>query len=220
VTALVEAGVDLEARNDDGRTALHDAIELGRIEIENYLIESGAPVDLCCAAILGKLDLVRELLDRNPGSVNDDSTHISPLAWAAFGNQARVAEELIHRGARIDDGELLCAASAGHVEVGRVLLAAGVDPDALDPRAGGNALHVAAGMRYTADSSNFVALLLEAGADATIRSTGGKTALEIAEEGLEHQEEELEHGVDECELKNYAAVIEVLRRGPPPRTDG
>ena len=68
----------------------------------------------------------------------------SPLGWAAFGNQVETATELILRGARMDDGELLCAALVGHVEVGRLLIAHGADPNELFTEAGGNALHAAA----------------------------------------------------------------------------
>ncbi len=119
---LISSGVDLEARNEDGRTALHDSIEYGKREIEKLLLESGAEVDVCAAAILGRIEGVRELLDQDPDLVNDRSTNLSPLGWASYGNQTEVAAELISRGARMDDGELLCAASVGHAEVGRLLL--------------------------------------------------------------------------------------------------
>ena len=70
---------------------------------------------------------------------NDRSTRLSPLGWASFGNQVETARELIERGARMDDGELLCAASVGHVEVGRLLIQHGADPNVVSEEAGGNA---------------------------------------------------------------------------------
>jgi ankyrin repeat protein len=179
--ALVDAGIDIQARTAEGRTALHDSIEFGQHEIEHLLIERGAEVDVCVAAILGRLDRLRELLDRDAGLANDRSTQLSPLGWASFGNQVATATELIERGARMDDGELLCAASVGHVEVGRLLIERGADPDAIDPGACGNALHAAASMNYARDSRPFIEMLLENGADVNIRTTKGKTAAEIAE---------------------------------------
>lgn len=189
VRLLVAAGAELDARNGEGRTALHDSIELGQRRITELLIAAGAEVDVCSAAILGRLGRLRRLLDADPGLVSDRRTGLSPLAWAAYGNQTGTAAELLRRGARPDDGELLCAASVGHVEVGRVLLEHGADPNEIHPGAAGNALHAAAGMRYTDDATAFVVLLLEAGADPAIRSRDGSTALEIAEAGSRRQAE-------------------------------
>lgn len=153
--ALLACGADVEAKTPEGRTPLHDAIEFGRTGLQEVLFETGAHVDICAAAILGRMDRVRELLDADPALANDDRTRLSPLGWASYGNQSEIAEELIRRGARMDDGELLCAASCGHVEVAQVLMRHGADPEALDPKLGCNALHVAASQRYAHDASRF-----------------------------------------------------------------
>jgi len=205
---LIAAGAELDGRSDEGRTALHEAIEYGHGRIRDLLLESGAEVDVCAAAILGRVERLRLLLDRQPALVGDRSTGLSPLGWAAYGNQTETAAELCDRGARPDDGELLCAASVGHVEVGRLLIEHGADPDEVHPGAGGNALHAAASMRYTHDASAFVAMLLAAGADPKLRSLGGRTALEIAEEGAGRRCE----GEDVAEAtKSYPAVAALLR---------
>ncbi len=209
---LIEHGVDLETRNDDGRTALHDSIEFARTEIEELLVDAGAIIDICAAAILGMMERVRELLAQDPELVNDRSTNLSPLGWASFGNQADIATELISRGARMDDGELLCAASVGHVEVGRVLLQHGADPNEIDPRAGGNALHAAAKMRYTHDSSAFIEMLLAAGVDPSIRSRQGKTALQIAEDGARDQAASGGQKTVESWERNFEGVAKLLRQ--------
>lgn len=187
---LVDAGIDLHVRTTEGRTALHDSIEFGQHEIEHLLVERGAEVDVCVAAILGRLDRLQELLDGDPALANDYSTQLSPLGWASFGNQVATATELIERGARMDDGELLCAASVGHVEVGRLLIERGADPNAIDPGAGGNALHAAVSMKYARDSRPFVEMLLEHGADVNTRTTKGMTAVEIAEARAAQPEEQ------------------------------
>lgn len=187
---LIEAGIDIEARTTEGRKALHDSIEFGRHELQEMLLESGARVDICVAAILGRLDRVRELLDQDPQLANDRSTELSPLGWAAFGNQVKTAAELLDRGARMDDGELLCAASVGHVDVGRLLIERGADPATVDANAGCNALHAAAFMKYSHDSRLFIAMLLERGVDVAIRTSRGQTAAQIAEARAQQPNEE------------------------------
>lgn len=208
---LVDAGIDIEARTKEGRTALHDSIEFGVTEVTDLLLDRGALVDICSAAILGRIDRVRELLGRDPAQANDRSTGLSPLGWASFGNQVDTARELIDRGARMDDGELLCAASVGHVEVGRFLIENGADPNEIFSDAGGGAVHAAASMRYTHDSRLFLEMLLDSGADVDLRTTDGRTALQIAENGARRQEQELQQN-PEAQRKNYEEVAALLRK--------
>ena len=206
---LVDAGIDIEAKTLEGRTALHDSIEDGVVDVTDLLLERGAEVDICTAAILGRLDRVRELLDADPARANDRATGLSPLGWASFGNRVDTAGELIRRGARMDDGELICAASVGHVEVGRLLIERGADPDEVNPEWGGNALHAASAMRYTNDSRRFVEMLLERGADPMLTTTKGLTALQIAEQRVREQEASPEDA--ELRQKDYAGIVAVLR---------
>ena len=208
---LLDAGIEVDARSHEGRTALHDAIEHGQHGIQELLLKRGAEVDICAAAILGRLDRVREILDTDPAQANDMSTHLSPLGWASFGNQVDTARELMTRGARMDDGELLCAASVGHVQVGQVLIKGGADPDKIHAPAGCAAIHAAAAMRYSQDGTAFISMLLASGAHPGLRTAAGQTALEIAEAGLKRQEEGAgEAGDQECR-KNFEGVIAFLR---------
>ena len=96
-----------------------------------------------------------------------------------------------------------------------VLLKHGADPDRIEPRFGGNALHAAAGMRYTTDPSRFVSMLLEAGADPTIKTSQGKTALQIAEQGASRQRENPPAPGSEETVRNYEGVAGILRGAPP-----
>lgn len=216
--ALLDTGIDIEARTKEGRSALHDSIELGQPRLTELLIERGAHVDICSAAILDKLDRLRELLDADPGLANDDSTGLSPLGWAAYGNQTETAIELIERGARIDDHELICAASVSAVEVGRLLVERGADPNAVSKEVGANALHAAAAMRYTHDSRPFIRMLLDSGVDTDIRTSSGQTALEIAEERERRQQADPAVNPDR-QSKDYGAVAELLRHAAGRRAD-
>ena len=155
--ALVEAGADVDALNDEGRTALHVALEHNNTT-RKTLLELGARVDVSAAAFLGRIDRLRELLDAEPEQANDRSTGLSPLGWASF---------------------------AGKVEA------------------------EAAAMRYTGDSTEFVKLLLEAGADVNLRTASGKTALEIAIDGDRRQKADPE--APGTRDRAYAAVAQLLR---------
>lgn len=209
---LISRGVHLDLCNSEGRTALHDAIETGADDLVELLLESGAEVDINAAAIMGDLDRLLELLQEDEQLVNDRSTNLTPLGWAAFGNQPEIALELLARGAEVNNGELLCAASVGHVDVARVLLEHGADPNRFDKRAGGTALHAAVSMRYSTDSAELVELLLEMGAEPDIKTESGMTAVELAEYRQRQQAEEEQSGEGEPPVeRNFAAVIEVLR---------
>jgi hypothetical protein len=207
---LLDAGADPDLRNAEGRTPLHDAIECGQRSLQKILIDHGAGIDICAAAILGRMSRLEELLDRDPGLANDRTTGLSPLGWAAFGNQVEAARQLIAREARMDDGELFCAAAVGQVPVGRLLLQHGVDPDAPCGDGGTTALHAAASHRYSDDTTAFVKLLLDAGADPGLRAGDGRTALEVAETGARRQAEEKARG------RNFEGVAELLRRASGP----
>lgn len=157
-------------QNDPG-ILRHDSLRRCRSEIEKLLIEMGATIDICAAAILGMMERVRELL---------------------------------------------CAASVGHIEVGRVLLKHGADPNEIDRNAGGNALHAAAKMRYTHDSSAFISMLLAAGADPSLRTRDGKSARQIAEDGARHQSGPRGPENREGWLRNFEGVAQLLRQAESP----
>ncbi len=167
-------------------------------------------MDVCTAAILGRVDRLRELLEQDPGRVNDRSTGLSPLGWASFGNQVETGRVLIDRGARMDDRELFCAAMVGHVEVGRLLIDNGADPCQVSAKSGETPLHRAAALHHTGDAIPFVEMLLEAGADIRAKTKLGKTALNIAEELGRKQERELESNPN-VQRKNYEAMAALLR---------
>jgi cytohesin len=42
VRRLLQSGIDINARDDDGETALHEAAEAGRLEMVRLLVEAGA----------------------------------------------------------------------------------------------------------------------------------------------------------------------------------
>lgn len=184
VRLLAARSVNLNLRNADGRLPLHDCFELGRDAIAEQLLAAGAEPDACAAAAYGMGNRLREILLRDPDQANDLRTGMSPLGWSVYGNRPDCAEILIEHGAIVDQAPYDVAAwkPAAHVAnvtLARVFLAHGGNPNCRDED-GDTPIHAAIKSRLVRDPTEFVELLLGAGADRAIRNYDGRTALEEA----------------------------------------
>lgn len=65
--------------NGDWETALGAAAHMGRKDIAFFLLENGARIDLFAAAMLGKVEIVKAILDDNPSLKNALGPHGIPL---------------------------------------------------------------------------------------------------------------------------------------------
>ena len=181
---LIERGADVNARNTDGRLPLHDCFELGRDHLVTILLSAGARPDVCAAAAYGMHDRLREILQRDPCQANDLTTGESPLGWSAYGQQTESALTLFQYGALADRAPYDTHAwrpvsmVAGAL-VARALLDHGANPNWRDTN-GDTPLHRALKSRIVLDPTEFVKVLLAAGADASIRNAEGRTALDEA----------------------------------------
>ncbi len=75
--ALVNSAFDWGG--GDWETALDAAAHMGRHDIANYLLENGARLDLFAAAMLGKLEIVKAMLEAFPEAINIPGPHGIPL---------------------------------------------------------------------------------------------------------------------------------------------
>lgn len=103
---LVERGIDIDARNRWDETALFVSTWHGDGALTRVLLGCGAQVDIFSACALGRADAVRDHLRADPRVIMLRTRH---------------GKTLLH-----------IAAHAGAVDVERVLLDAGMDPNALD----------------------------------------------------------------------------------------
>lgn len=137
VKELLAAGVDVNAANSYGGTALAFACDKGRAEVVNLLLEHGADVNakdrfygatpLTWAVEKGHVEIVRALLAK--GAEGETQA----LTFAAAGGQAGVVKLILERGKVGSEGlseALVAASKEEQKEVVALLEAAGAKPPA------------------------------------------------------------------------------------------
>ena len=145
VRSLLKDGVDVNAAQGDGMTALHWAAELGGVELAQMLIHAGASVGsvtrlgaytpLHLASRSGHALVVETLLDAGADATAvTTSGGATPLHFGAASGSAKVVAALLSHNAIIDAREsawsqtpLMFAAAYNRVEVIDTLLARGAD---------------------------------------------------------------------------------------------
>lgn len=110
-------------------TALEAASHMGHRSIAKYLLDQGAPLTICTAAMLGQPDDVAEFLDKDPSLVRARGAHGIPLIYhAALSGNTEIAELLVALGGGEGvESALHAAVKFGHVEMTRWLLSHGAD---------------------------------------------------------------------------------------------
>jgi len=182
---LERGGVELlEERNGHGSTPLHCAVKKGRVDCVRLYLKSGAAVDgrlkgksssynptpLYSAAISGMSECVRALLD---GGADPEL----------------LTKENVHSKTNVESKPIHAAAKGGSPDCIRELLDRGVSVDSLCEANGNTPLHyVVSSLSHSVASHNkrnalvdCAELLISYGADVTIQTNGGKTALDIAQ---------------------------------------
>lgn len=148
----LELGVNVNARDRDGRTALQRAARSAGFES----------------------DLWRFLVDRGGDPLTVDNEGLTVLDWAAIigalDGFSRVPDDLRKQAAARN---IHAAAIHGDVEAVRAFLHQGADPNERHFRDGKTPLHWAAMIRHT----DVARLLIERGADVNAREANGKTPL-------------------------------------------
>ena len=90
---LFENGADVDAKDNEGRTALFWAASNGRVEVVKVLIENGANVDvkdengktaLHWAALYGHFDVANFLIEKGADVDAKNIYSKTALHWAAF----------------------------------------------------------------------------------------------------------------------------------------
>jgi ankyrin repeat protein len=179
---LDKMGMDVDAQDEDGRTALYWASELGHDKIVQMLLDTGADANgqsgwygsALRAASAGGYDMiVQMLLDTGADANGQSGWYGSALQAASAGGYEKIVQMLLDKGADVDAeggqyGNALQAASyKGHDKVVQTLLDKGADANG---QSGwyGNALQAASVGGY----EKIVQMLLDR--DADVNAQGGE----------------------------------------------
>jgi len=174
------------------------ALYHGHQDIARAIAARKHELDIFEASVLGKLEQVKDLAERNPLLINFYSPDgFTPVALAAYLGQKEVTEYLILKGANVNAiaknatgfTALTGAIANNHVEISRILVKRGADVN----------------HRYEAGVSplmeaclngnvELVTFLLANGADPNAKTKDGKTPMSFAKE------------------KNHVDVVEILKR--------
>lgn len=119
-------------------TPVQAAAHVGNREIAEFLLDQGAPLDICTAAMLGLRDEVNSFLTETPELVNAVGAHNIPLMFfAALNGSTDLAQQLYDAGTPInaesDSQSALHGAVLGrHVDMTRWLMDHDANPYAVD----------------------------------------------------------------------------------------
>jgi uncharacterized protein len=135
------------------------------------------------SAYAGNLEEVQVLVGKGVDVNLRDQKKRTPLILAAYNGHTPVVEFLVSNGADINAGDsdkqtaLMYASKRAFNETAALLLAKGAEVDTQSKKKGINALMLAA----VADNAELVQMLLDHGADTSLKDVFGRTARDLAE---------------------------------------
>ena len=190
---LIDAGADIETKDDMGRSPLHVSCGSGVLPVVKVLVEAGAEVrvtdnngDTCLtlAAYLGHTETVRYLVGLREVDVNYKDNGSTALLAAADENHSDVVQLLIDAGADIEAkggmgrSPLLWSCRSGALHVLKVLVEAGAEVRVTDDN--GDTCLILASYFGRTETVRYLAGLPEV--DVNHKGNAGYTALLAAAE--------------------------------------
>jgi ankyrin repeat protein len=144
VRLLLELGADARATDDVGRSALTvAAASSAGPDVFELLQATGATFDLLAALTLGRYDLAERILAEDPRRIGADGRDTVALHLLVAQRDVAGVKWLIERGVDVNAKRVLwdcnqtalhVTAEGGAIELTRILLDAGADPDVRDDK--------------------------------------------------------------------------------------
>lgn len=190
VKILLNNGIDVDVKDEDGFTPLHIAALRNNFGFVNILLDNGANIDaeandgstaLHCSTENNSPETLKVLLDRKAKIDAKNKLGHTPLHVAALRGKLEIVNTLITEGAKADAQDesgwtpLCCAVKCSHIEVVRALINEKVEID-VKMKEGFTPLHLAV---YN-DRPEIVELLISAGADIDVAGPGNAKPIYIA----------------------------------------
>uniref|UniRef100_A0AAR5Q9P6 Uncharacterized protein n=1 Tax=Dendroctonus ponderosae TaxID=77166 RepID=A0AAR5Q9P6_DENPD len=142
------------------------------------------------AAGKGRLEVVKEIISRNPNLINaTDADQYTPLHRACYSNKVDIVKYLVEHGADLSAltelkwQPLHCCSHWGHADCAAVLLENGADPNALT-EGGQTPLHIAA--TKPGGYKIVQLLLMHEGTDPNIQNGNGEIAYDLAKRSSQY----------------------------------
>jgi ankyrin repeat protein len=189
VKELVRLGAKINARTAYGYLPIHLAIEgNAKQDLIDYFLDAGIDINkdikgggtiLSLAALCHNEQLVQHLLSR--GADPNGGADQSPMVSAASSRNIKIVDILLQAGTKVNveprkDSPLEIAALYGQIEMMKLLLANGANPNHRDYQNQTALMSAVMSKKIEA-----VQMLLEAGADVNVKSIDERTALDRAE---------------------------------------
>ena len=142
----LQTGVDINAGDEQGNSALHFATMKSNFELTKFLLEKGANINqkdgngdtpLANASSVGNMELVKFLIEKGAEVDSKNQTGWTPLRWASNEGYLPIVNYLLEKGADnsplyLADRYFVEAAKDGNLEEMQKYLRRGARVDAVD----------------------------------------------------------------------------------------
>ncbi|AFM23745.1 ankyrin repeat domain-containing protein [Desulfomonile tiedjei] len=226
VKNLLAQGADVNAKWEDGRTVLMQAVLSTNLELVRFLLDKGADVNatdqsgtaLMYAAERGQFEIMKVLLDKGADVNARGNSGITALIYAARSRNVEAVKLLIDKGADVkaktesDETAFLSAAALGNLELVKLLVDKGANIH--DEGAYGGTALMSAAFQGNLELMKF---LVDKGVDVRTKNQKGDTALmsAVVRTNFEVLQFLIDRGVDVNAMNKYGdtALMVAAARG-------